>query len=134
MTEQEYFDLTVIKVLKQTGYPTEISITILDHNTLDSKKAKEAYGICFKNDNGNFSITIDEYFVAECYDYFVKNSKFSTWALNDGRTLEKVICHELAHTIKGAWNHGKKHTALTNELLSKCTLPERYYEYLKKVI
>lgn len=132
MTLQGYFDSIVSKVLNQTGYTKEISITFLDHDTLDDKKAQTSYGICYKLENGTFSITIDKYFVTECYDYFILDSKFSSWALNDGRTLEKVICHELAHTMKGAWNHGKKHTNLTNELLSKVTLPEKYYQYLLK--
>jgi hypothetical protein len=130
MTQQEYFDQTVSKVLTQIGYTMNISITILDHETLPGKH-KNALGVCH-NYFDNYHITIDQFFVEECYKYFVLNDITGlTWELN-GETLEQVICHELAHTQ--IWRHGKKHTELTNRLLSKVTLPEKYYRYLKKKI
>jgi len=53
-----------------------------------------------------------------------------TWELGSVDTLEHVICHELAHIIQ--WRHCKKHTEITNRLLSKVRQPEKYYQYLHK--
>ena len=124
---QEYFTNIVNKVLTSVGCTIDISINIYGHSTLKGK-SKEALGICWKNE-GSYFITIDEWFVEECYTYFVLNSFSSTWKLT-GRTLESVICHELAHLRH--WNHTKKHTDLMNNLLSKVKQPERYYQYLNK--
>jgi hypothetical protein len=129
ITEQEYFDQTVQKVLTQIGCTMQIDITIMDHDTLTGKD-KEALGICWRNEIDNtHHITIDEFFVHECYTYFIENSVCSTWELN-GKTLEYVICHELAHIEQ--WNHCKKHREITNELLSMVTLPEKYHEYFEE--
>jgi len=125
MTEREYFDTTVKKVLTQIDCTMDISITMLDHDTLDGKH-KRASGICYKYENGEYAITIDEFFVTECYEYFVMNKRFSTWELV-GETLEQVICHELAHIH--IWRHGKKHTEFMYKLLSHVTLPERWYQF-----
>ncbi|HBY21088.1 MAG TPA: hypothetical protein DEG71_08785 [Clostridiales bacterium] len=127
LTMQEYFNQTVQKVLTSIKCTLNISITIMDHETLKDK-AKHALGICWETEKGYY-ITIDEFFVEECYKYFELDT-FSTWVLGSGWTLEHVICHELAHTQ--IWRHGKKHTELTNRLLSKVKLPEKYYEYLHK--
>ena len=112
MTEKEYFDTTVASVLVKTGY--SIDIQMLDHMTLDGKH-KRALGCCCQFD-GHYSITIDEYFVTECFEHFVLKNKYSSWNLT-GQSLEEVICHELAHIE--VWRHGKKHTALMNDLLAK---------------
>lgn len=128
MTMQEYFNSTVKNVLTSIGCTMNISITILDHDTLIGKE-KEALGICWRSSEYNYHITIDEFFVKECYTYFAEDKYYSTWELN-GRTLESVICHELAHINQ--WNHCKKHTRIMNELLSKVELPEKYYEYLER--
>jgi hypothetical protein len=130
MTKQEYFDNTVKKILTSIGYTIQIDILILDHDTLDSKDS-EARGICWKYENNNnitYKITIDEFFVDECYSYFIEDKFYSTWELN-GKTLEEVICHELAHIRQ--WNHCKKHRQITQELLSMVELPEKYYRYLE---
>ena len=112
MTEQEYFNTTVKNVLDKTGYV--IDIKILDHMILEGKH-KRATGCCCQCDN-EYSITIDEYFVTECFEHFILNNKYSSWGLV-GQSLEEVICHELAHIE--IWRHGKKHTAFMNKLLSK---------------
>lgn len=129
MTQQEYFDSTVEKVLKSIGCTMDISITMLDHDTLD-KKQREALGLCWKTNDYNYKITIDEFFVSECYKYFIEDKFWSTWELV-GETLEEVICHELAHISQ--WNHCKKHRAITQELLACVELPQKYYEYLEKL-
>ena len=107
MTEQEYFNETVNKVLTQVGCTMDIDISILDHDTLKGK-CKNAIGIYWNNRNGNYNITIDEFFVHECYEYFILDSFSSTWELGICETLEHVICHELAHILY--WRHGKNHT------------------------
>ena len=132
---QEYFDSTVQKVFSEIGCTMDIDITMIDFGTIKGlpKQAKnKAVGLCWKNEYNGYRINIDEFFVGECYKYFVLDSKISTWELCDGETLERVICHELAHTQ--VWNHTKKHTNLTNELLSKVTLPKKYHEYMEKKI
>ena len=129
LTMQEYFDQTVQKVISSIGCTLDVPITILDHETLKGKE-KRSIGLCWQ-ENDKYYITIDEFFVKECYLYFELNSLAGlTWELGSCDTLEKVICHELAHTQ--IWRHGKKHTELTNRLLSKVKLPEKYYEYLHK--
>lgn len=129
MTEQEYFNSTVERVLTQIGCTMNISITMLDHDTLKGKE-KEALGLCWRSHDNNYHITIDEFFVHECYTYFELDSICSSWELNGGKTLEYVVCHELAHIQQ--WNHCKKHRDITSELLSSVTLPDKYYQYLNK--
>ena len=128
ITEQEYFKQTVKKILTQIGYTAKINITILDHSTLKGK-AKKTLGICWRNQFDICHITIDEFFVHECYTYFILDSITSTWELN-GQTLEKVICHELAHVQQ--WNHCKKHDRIMCELYDMVTKPDKYYQYLRK--
>ena len=130
MTEEQYFNETVNKVLTQVGCTMDIEIKILDHDTLKGK-LKKARGICWKSPENKYHITIDEFFVHECYTYFILDQFWSSWEL-EGKTLEEVICHELAHIEQ--WNHCKKHTEITQRLLSKVTLPEKYYIYLNKQI
>jgi len=129
VTMQEYFTNTVQKVISSIGCTMQVNIIMLDHDTLKGK-AKRALGI-YWNDEIN-TITINEYFVEECYTYFELDSIISTWELGSGYTLEHVICHELAHIEY--LRHGKKHTELTNRLLSKVGQPEKYYQYLHKNI
>lgn len=127
MTEQEYFNSTVKKVLLQTGHTKDINITILNHNTYEGKH-KNSLGICwYYPETNTYKITIDEFFVHECYRYFVLNQFWNTWEL-DEKTLEHVICHELAHLQQ--WRHCKRHEAITQKLLSMVTLPEKYHQYI----
>lgn len=130
MTRQEYFDSTVQKVLTSIGCTMQIDISILNHDTIKGKDS-EAIGICWRyeeNNNITYKITIDEFFVDECYSYFIEDKFYSTWELN-GKTLEEVICHELAHIQQ--WNHCKRHRQITQELLSRVELPEKYHRYLE---
>jgi hypothetical protein len=126
ITEQEYFDQTVQKTLTQIECTMDINITIMDHSTLKGK-SKESLGICWRNQFDIYHITIDEFFVHECYTYFILDSITSTWELN-GQTLEEVICHELAHIEQ--WRHCKKHRQITNRLLLMVKLPDKYYQYI----
>jgi len=132
---QEYFDATIQKVLSEIGCTMNIDITMIDFDSikgLPKKTKNQAVGLCWKNEYNGYRINIDEFFVEECYKYFVLDSKISTWELCDGETLEHVICHELAHTQ--VWNHTKKHTELMNRLLSHVTFPEKYHVYMEKKI
>jgi len=60
LTMQEYFNNTVQKVLTSIGCTMEISITILNHETLKGKE-KRAIGLCWKDENNTYNITIDEF-------------------------------------------------------------------------
>lgn len=111
MTEQEYFNNTVNNIKSKLNI--NITIKIYDHELLDGKH-KKAVGCCHKFSDDTYLITIDEYFVTECYEYFVLDKKYSSWGLV-GETLEQVICHEIAHLTE--WRHGKKHIALMNKYL-----------------
>jgi hypothetical protein len=132
MTQQEYFDFTVKKVLKsiECTLGNRVNFEMIDFETeSDSKLKNHGLGYCQNNNDNTYSIKIDEFFVSECYKYFVLDQFWSTWELV-GETLEKVICHELAHIQE--WNHSKKHTELTNRLINKVELPKKYYSYLDK--
>jgi len=133
VTEQElkeYFNQIVEKILLQTKCIENINISISDHNKLKNKKNKEALGICWRSTDNSYDITIDKYFVYECYTYFILSDITSTWKLH-GQTLEKVICHELAHVQQ--WNHCKKHDRIMYELYDKVAKPKKYYEYLENI-
>jgi len=126
LTMQEYFNNTVQNILTSINcIMKQLIIKIQDHDTLKGKE-KNALGICYIDEK---LITIDEFFVEECYKYFYLDI-FSTWELGSGYTLEYVICHELAHFSYE--RHGKKHTELTNRLLAKVGQPGKYYDYLHK--
>jgi hypothetical protein len=70
LTKQEYFDSTVKRILQSINYIGNIEIKILDHDTLEGKH-KRAIGCCHKFSDNNYMITIDEYFVQECYEHFI---------------------------------------------------------------
>lgn len=112
MTKQEYFDITVTNIKNKLQIAADIKM--YDHTLLDGKHRK-AIGCCHRFSDEIYMITIDEYFVTECYEYFIEGKKYSSWTLI-GETLEQVICHEIAHLTE--WRHGKKHTELMNKLLS----------------
>lgn len=106
--EQQYFDETVAKV----KYSVNVCVPIeaMDHDVLTGKH-KEALGICWADadENGKlvpFHITIDEYFIHECFIAIEK-----PYMKLEPETLEQVIAHEIAHLTY--WRHGKKHTEHT---------------------
>lgn len=111
MTLEEYFSNTVNKISNDTNI--QIDIKMFDHEKLDGRH-KKAIGCCHQFNDDSFLITIDDYFVQECYKHFILKSKISSWSLV-GETLEECICHELAHLTE--WRHGKRHKELTDKYL-----------------
>ena len=110
-----YVELTVVKYSVNVRVPIEP----MNHEQLTGTN-KEALGICWAEDDGTgkpvpFRITIDEFFIHECYVY--ENDPF---AVLRPASLEQVIAHEIAHLH--VWRHGKKHTALTEHI---CRLIEK---------
>lgn len=110
--ELEYF-YNIVKHIKTT-LNIDHDIFNCDHEAINRKNA---LGCCHTQDFKKFIITIDNYFIHECFTHFVLNDIASTWFLNDGKTIESVICHELAHILQ--WRHCKRHKLITEELLEK---------------
>lgn len=94
----------------------DVEITNRDHYREMSGKHKEANGIIYaidpKNPAEDCFITIDNFFIHECF-----MEKFHGELNLSFESLEHVICHEIAHMSK--WRHGKGHTRLTEELFEK---------------
>lgn len=94
----------------------EIEITNRDHESAFTGKSKNANGCFYTSDPKNPSedcfITIDNFFIHECYC-----EKFNGELNLSFQSLEEVLCHEIAHMEK--FRHGKGHTKLTEELLGK---------------
>lgn len=110
-TEEAYFQETLSRIKYSVNF--WVPVEVMDHEILKGRH-KNALGICWAEDDGNgkpdpFKITIDEYFIHECYA-----------TLNEPymkvipETLEEVIAHEIAHLR--CWRHGKKHTELTKHI------------------
>ena len=114
--EVEWFHCQVEKAKKATGY--NVDIVAYDHELYEGTH-KEALGCCCTTNPENqlgegveTYITIDCFFIDECWRHEFKGEYF----LSDASLLE-VIAHELAH-LK-IWNHGKRHTKLTEKLLKQ---------------
>jgi hypothetical protein len=109
--ELNYFYNTVNHIKEKLNI--DIEIVNRNHETLKGKE-KEAYGICYKSlhDNNDLFITIDNFFIHECYE-----EKFNNKYNLSFESLEHCICHEIAHIQE--WRHGKKHTELTEILYNK---------------
>ena len=110
LTEEEvkFFNETVARVKYSVN--VNVPIEVMDHEQLTGTN-KEALGICWAEEDGTgkprpFKITIDEYFIHECYVAIEK-----PYMKIIPETLEQVIAHEIAHLH--VWRHGKKHTELT---------------------
>ena len=119
LTEEEvkFFNDTVARIKYSVN--VRVPIEPMNHEQLTGTH-KEALGICWAEDDGTgkpvpFRITIDEFFIHECYVY--ENDPF---AVLRPASLEQVIAHEIAHLH--VWRHGKKHTALTEHI---CRLIEK---------
>ena len=119
LTEEEikFFNDTVAKIKYSVN--VRVPIEPMNHEQLTGTN-KEALGICWAEGNGTgkpapFRITIDEFFIHECYVY--ENDPL---AVLRPASLEQVIAHEIAHLH--VWRHGKKHTAFTEHI---CRLIEK---------
>jgi len=96
-----------------------VAIPILpaDHDQI--KGHENALGICHgrksvrKNDWEPEEITIDEYFIEECYDAEINGNWYRLKLV--GQNLVEVICHEIAHIYE--WRHNKKHREITQRLI-----------------
>ncbi len=119
LTDEEikYFEDTVTKVKHSVN--VRVPIEIMNHEHLIGKD-KEALGICWAKDDGTklvpFRITIDEFFVHECFAAIEKPYIGKL----EPQSLEEVIAHEIAHLHY--WRHGKKHTEFTRYI---CRLIEK---------
>jgi len=119
LTEEEvrFFNDTVARIRHSVN--VNVPIEIMDHDQLTGKH-KEALGICWAVNDGTgkpvpYRITIDAYFVHECYLAIEK-----PYMKLEPHSLEQVIAHEIAHLH--IWRHGKKHTALAEHI---CRLIEK---------
>ena len=119
--EVEWFESKVALAKRATG--CAVDIIPFDHE-LYRGKSKDALGCCISTNPDNqlgdgvdTYITIDCYFINECY-----RNEFMGDFLISGQTLLEVIVHEIAHLY--VWRHGKKHTALTAEILHKIQCAE----------
>lgn len=119
LTEEEvkFFNDTVARVKYSVN--VNVPIEIMDHSKLTGKH-KETLGICWAGDDcagGHtpYRITIDEFFVHECYVAIER-----PYMKIEPHSLEQVIAHEIAHLH--VWRHGKKHTELTERI---CCLIKR---------
>lgn len=116
LTTQElaFFQDAVDRVRNALG--VTIDICNRDHEREMSGKTRNANGIFYTRDPKDpgqaYLITIDNYFIHECYE-----EKFHGQLNLSFETLESVLCHEIAHMYK--FRHGKSHTNLTEDLLSK---------------
>ena len=116
---QAYFNSVVQNILHKTSLAA--SITIADHNLIPGHE--EALGIATftwseSSQKHLFDyITIDQYFVENCYDEHIKATPYAHHIRKlAGDTLEGTICHELAH-IKTRY-HCKSHKKETQRLMS----------------
>jgi len=116
---QSYFSQVVKTVLNKTNMSA--LITIENHETI--KGHEEALGIAhFDWDESKSKyiferITIDEYFVKECYnEHFNVTPQAHYMRELAGDTLEGVLCHELAHVKHRI--HTKAHARETARLLA----------------
>lgn len=93
-----------------------LEITNRNHEKDFHDKSKDALGIFYTDDpdnrNANCFITIDNYFIHECYD-----TVFNGFPNISGETLEHCIAHEIAHRFK--FRHCKTHRRITEEIMDK---------------
>lgn len=109
--ELSYFRDTVSLVCSAL----DISVEIVNRNHEEMGKPHcEALGIFYtadpKDPARDCFISVDNYFIHECYD-----AKFNGQWLLSGKSLEEVLCHEIAHMT--LFRHCKSHNALTQKYL-----------------
>ena len=109
-----YFEETVAFVKKALS--VDIDISPCNHEKVHKGKGKEALGVFYTSDLEELSkdcyITIDNYFIHECY-----REKFHGDINLNFKSLEEVICHEIAHSKQ--FRHCKKHSRIATELLDR---------------
>lgn len=103
--EQRYFRDTVFNVLFAVSI--NIPVYMCDHERLPGD-CENALGMHWKNAEGDEFITIDNYFIHECYEVAFNGA----YDIN-GEDLVSVLCHELAHI------HYRRHTKYHEELTEK---------------
>jgi hypothetical protein len=113
--EQNYFNNIVNSITENLD--VKIPIIAYDHDLLKGE-GKEALGCAWSENEGVsvYKITIDEFFIQECYNDYLWNNKLGGYPKLVKETLEETVCHEIAHIMH--WRHGKKHRELTNRLLN----------------
>lgn len=115
--ELDYFQSVVkdFSIIMQDYLGVVLPIYNRDHEKMDGKH-KEAFGIFYTNDKENILvdayITIDNYFIHECYESVFNNIPNISFS-----TLEETISHEIAHGL--VLRHGKKHRELTKRILKQ---------------
>lgn len=108
--EMSWFETICRQCTEAVEIKEDIPIYSMNHSRLKGK-SKEAYGIIWKSEDQTY-ITIDTYFIHECYESVFHNAWNVTF-----ETLEHVIAHEFAHLFY--WRHGKRHTEKTEELYAR---------------
>jgi hypothetical protein len=115
LTENElkYFNDTVKQIIETLHINTNV-VNIMNYDFDQyTDKHKNSLGVCGTQDFIHYDITIDNYFIHECYESITNSHYFKI----EPQTLQYVICHEIAHCYQ--WRHCKKHTSITNELLER---------------
>lgn len=105
--EQRYFWDTVSKVLFAVSI--NINVYMCDHERLPGD-CENALGMHWKNAEGDEFITIDNFFIHECYEVAFNGA----YDIN-GEDLVSVLCHELAHIRYR--RHTKYHEELTEKYI-----------------
>lgn len=105
--EQKYFWENVSKVLFAVSI--NIPVYMCDHEQFPGD-AQDALGMHWKNAEGDEFITIDNFFIHECYEVAFNGA----YDIN-GEDLVSVLCHELAHIRYQ--RHTKYHAELTEKYI-----------------
>lgn len=105
--EQRYFWDTVSNVLSAVSI--NIPVYMCDHEQFPGD-CENALGMHWKNAEGDEFITIDNFFIHECYEVAFNGA----YDIN-GEDLVSVLCHELAHIR--CQRHTKYHEELTEKYI-----------------
>ena len=104
--EQKFFQDTVSKVLSATDI--QIPVYMCDHEKFPGYE--DPLGMHWKNADGDEFITIDNYFIHECYEVAF-NGAYNI----ENEDLVSVLCHELAHIRYQ--RHSRYHEELTEKYI-----------------